>query len=712
MNALTLNDKHRAELHASGLMDTMIEAAGIYTGRSEQIRDILGWTPKQNGKPIMSWGPGIVFPFRTPDGADTGYGRVKLDHPRHQDGKPIKYESPHRKRNRAYFPPGFAQSAESKAPIVFTEGEKKSLAVAQAGYAAIGLVGVWGWQQRRKRNDHGKAYGERMLIPDIDTLDWKGRDVVIVFDSDVSEKSDVQLAEARLAEALTELGAKVRTARIPATGDKKVGIDDYLVAQDGNDSDALAKLLDAADEPEQPRSTGPMNWAKSYLADEHTRNGMPTLQWWRDEFWTWEGRRYISISESELEARVLGWMDKRGFEAKPRQSAEVVKCLRSICRVDSSVEWPTFLDSSQAADPKRIIAFNNGLLDTANLGTELAMTVHSPVWFSPSVLPYDFDESATCPNWLNFLASSLGDKELIELLCRWFGYLLTWDTSQQKLLLLVGPPRAGKGVICRTIHRVVGEDACTSPVLSSLASDFGLWPLLDKQVAVLADAHLGRRADDMRVLETLKAIVGEDRLNVNRKHLSYLRNVKLGVRFGLSCNELPHFTDASGALAARMCIIPFSKSFVGREDQTLDVKLTAESPGIFNWALRGLYRLRNDGRFNEPSASQAILDNYKRLSSPVGTFLDECCSVEPGSRQHCNDVFAAWSEWADQNGHKPGSSATFGERLRTCHPEIVRRRGRENGDRPYFYDGVNLNDFGQDLAERFAESATKKVRGG
>ena len=47
-----------------------------------------------------------------------------------------------------------------------------------------------------------------------------------------------------------------------------------------------------------------------------------------------------------------------------------------------------------------------------------------------------------------------------------------------KIMLLVGPTRAGKGVISRTLGRLVGIDNVAGPTLSSLSGDFGLAPLL------------------------------------------------------------------------------------------------------------------------------------------------------------------------------------------------------------------------------------------
>src|SRR5262245_37751974 len=96
-----LNEKHLADLRGSGLSDETIEAAAIRSVNGE-LKSILGWVPKE-----MSWGDAWLIPFRDLAGNNTGYCRAKPDFPRaSENGKPVKYESPRKQPNRAYFPPG------------------------------------------------------------------------------------------------------------------------------------------------------------------------------------------------------------------------------------------------------------------------------------------------------------------------------------------------------------------------------------------------------------------------------------------------------------------------------------------------------------------------------------------------------------------------------------------------------------------------------
>src|SRR5437868_4937932 len=149
--AKNLLEKHRAELRASGLGDAIIETSGIYSANGD-LRDLLKWLPPG----LNSWGNGFVIPFRTIDGEETGYCRVKLDFPRADErGKTIKYESPLKSPNRIYFPPRFKESLDAADEIILTEGEKKALCAQSHGIPAVGLVGVYGWVRLRAKDGAG-----------------------------------------------------------------------------------------------------------------------------------------------------------------------------------------------------------------------------------------------------------------------------------------------------------------------------------------------------------------------------------------------------------------------------------------------------------------------------------------------------------------------------------------------------------------------------
>ena len=97
------------------------------------------------------------------------------------------------------------------APLAICEGEKKTLALNQAGIPAVGIGGVWNWCQK---GEGYKKPKESRPIPDLDLVNWR-RPVTIIFDSDGHDNPLVRLAAFRLARELSRRGAAVSILFLP-----------------------------------------------------------------------------------------------------------------------------------------------------------------------------------------------------------------------------------------------------------------------------------------------------------------------------------------------------------------------------------------------------------------------------------------------------------------------------------------------------------------
>lgn len=239
--------------------------------------------------------------------------------------------------------------------------------------------------------------------------------------------------------------------------------------------------------------------------------------------------------------------------------------------------------------------------------------------------------------------------------------------------MLVGPKRAGKGTILRVVKGLLGDHNVAAPTLSSLTTNFGLQPLIGKPLAAISDARLGTRADSLVAVERLLSISGEDAITVDRKFKEPWTGT-LPTRFVIVTNEVPRFTDASGALASRFVILNLSRSFYAHEDPRLTVKLLEQAPGIFNWALRGLDRLTDRGYFVMPASAKDALRHLEDLASPVSAFTRDHCTIRVGIQIKKDELWAAWKAWADTEGMPAGTKAVFVRDLRAAVPGLKPRR--------------------------------------
>src|SRR5262249_24725513 len=141
-----------------------------------------------------------------------------------------------------------------------------------------------------------------------------------------------------------------------------------------------------------------------------------------------------------------------------------------------------------------------------------------PEFFNLNASKVLFDPGAAKPSaWLEFLNQTVCEETAIKTLQEWVGYTLTPDTTQQKILLVIGDRRSGKGTSGRVHRALLGRDSVAGPPMSSLGETFGLEPLITKKLAIISDARIGRRTDTSLVIERLLSISGEDAMTVARK---------------------------------------------------------------------------------------------------------------------------------------------------------------------------------------------------
>ena len=148
-------------------------------------------------------------------------------------------------------------------------------------------------------------------------------------------------------------------------------------------------------------------------------------------------------------------------------------------------------------------------------GPNRVLTDHTPDLFNLVSVPLDYDPDALeIVEWVTFMRSLWPDDDAsIALLQEWFGYVLSGRLEQQKMLLMIGPIRSGKGTIARTLERLMGgKDNVAGPTLAQLGTNFGLASLLGKPLAIISDARLGDTPSHV-VVERLLSITGEDTLD-------------------------------------------------------------------------------------------------------------------------------------------------------------------------------------------------------
>jgi putative DNA primase/helicase len=448
------------------------------------------------------------------------------------------------------------------------------------------------------------------------------------------------------------------------------------------------------------------------------------LRYWAGEFCVWSDGAYSKISEDELRGRLSSWTenefmrvhmariqvytnnaekspdakDKEKVPTKRRVSrnlvSDVLQAVRGLVAIPSTKSPPCWLGDGPPAD--ELVAAKNGLVHLPSLvaGLDSAFTRSTPKFFSFNRVAFDFEADAPPPRqWLHFLDQLWpNDPQSVACLQEWFGYLITPDTSRHKMLLLIGPPRAGKGTIGRVLKALVGELNVAAPTLGKLAEQFGLQDLIGKPVAMIGDARLSGRTDAVAITEELLSISGEDDRTIPRKYTDSL-TMKLPTRFVFLSNEMPQLGDSSGALLGRMVILRLTRSFLGVEDVDLLDKLLIELPGILLWAAAGWARLRDQGQFTVPESAADLRDEAEAVTSPMLCFIAERLEVTEDETDFVatRDLYTAWVEWCRKRGRENiDHLERFVVRLRAAMPNIQSKRARSGGTRTMGYTHLRI----------------------
>jgi P4 family phage/plasmid primase-like protien len=343
----------------------------------------------------------------------------------------------------------------------------------------------------------------------------------------------------------------------------------------------------------------------------------------KGRFFVWEGKAYRA--EGEIGTALVRWLIARKIGFNNETISNVLTVVRGLRSYRG--DMPSW---TSGGGPGFVINFDNGMLDVERfIEGDSTLLPHSRNWFSTCLVPYRFNPRARCPNWHAFLGQVFeGDGERVRLLQEYMGYCLTPNASLQKMLVLVGLSRAGKGVIRSVVEEMVGKDKAVGYNLRRLLSNFGLYPLLSAQVALVGEVEL-TRGEHVAVLEMLKSITGQDPQTIEIKHDANLFSAVLPTKFIISCNSMPNFKDPSGALANRMLLLNFNKSFAGQEDTALfERKLKPEVEGICQWSVEGLKRVRTEG-WTIPGTMSAAVNQFSRENNTALAFLQDCCRVHP-----------------------------------------------------------------------------------
>ena len=200
------------------------------------------------------------------------------------------------------------------------------------------------------------------------------------------------------------------------------------------------------------------------------KTGVRLLRHYRGAFYTYCGTQWREYHEEALERELYSFLNAAviekpngalaPFNPNKHKVGEIVHALSRRTLIPREWEMPCWLEPEYKPAEGALVACRNGILDFETRD----LVPHDSRFFTTNCVPLDYDLEAPEPKrWLRFLEelwpteadAKTYDREAEETLQEIFGYLITSDTRQQKLFLIKGPKRGGKGTIVSVLEQLL-----------------------------------------------------------------------------------------------------------------------------------------------------------------------------------------------------------------------------------------------------------------
>ena len=128
---------------------------------------------------------------------------------------------------------------------------------------------------------------------------------------------------------------------------------------------------------------------------------------------------------------------------------------------------------------------------------------------------------------------------------------------------------------------------------------------------------------------------------------------------------------------------PFQSTFPGTKKQNpqLAAELLEELPGIFNWALRGLAKLRKLNYFPDCPKGAELKERHRMSCDHEREFLAEFTEEGKGSWISSPALYDQYKSWTLENGYYHVSNAKFKEAIKRMYPSSYDTQKRTESGR-------------------------------
>lgn len=283
------------------------------------------------------------------------------------------------------------------------------------------------------------------------------------------------------------------------------------------------------------------------------------------------------------------------------------------------------------------------------------------------MMPVEYDPSATCPLFDQFLRRIQPDEEMRRFLQRWFGLSMT-ALRVQRFAFFYGDGANGKSVLTDLIARMLDGYAHSAKIESFTGENRrrggeatpDIFPLVWARMVRAAEPEEGQRLQE----GLIKELTGGEAMLVRLLNQNFVEANPF-FKLTISGNHKPEIRGTDDGIWRRVLLVMFGEKIPLEErDEHLIDKLWQERSGILNWLVDGLIDYLERG-LRPPEVVTSATDEYRQDSDPVGRFLATSCVITGDSADRIDtaELGRALNYWLAANGMSTWTPNTTGRRL-------------------------------------------------
>lgn len=313
-----------------------------------------------------------------------------------------------------------------------------------------------------------------------------------------------------------------------------------------------------------------------------------------------------------------------------------------------------FVQDSQFDRDENLLVFDDCTLDYVT-GERRGHLLEN---YCTTKLPFKYDAQANSQCWQRFLTTTVaGDVQMF--LQEFAGYSITRLTKHEIAVWLYGPPGGGKSTFISGLESMLGAQCGVLGLSDIETSNFGLSNLPGKTLVISTE----QPAHFLKSAHIVNSIISGERVTVNQKYQHpYAFAPRCKVLWAM--NELPRVDDKGAGIFRRVKLVHFPAIDAAKRDPRVKEEIQQSGMAILNWALAGLQRLRERGRFDIPGVIESATEHYKLSNDLTRLFVEEICDIDPANKIQAQNLYESYSEWCKDTGHKALSSTRFADEMR------------------------------------------------